>query len=98
MQAETLGDTLRDSQVLVETLADSLAEVEAKTLSDTLSDAKALVDTLDDSLAEVDAETLGDTLSDAQAMVDTLADLRKHSSTRWLTRKQRWRQRRYVTS
>ena len=37
---------------------------------------------------------LGEKLSDAQAMVDTLADLRRYSATRWLTRKQRWRQRR----
>ena len=68
--------------------------MEAETLSDTLSDAKALVDPLDDSLADVKAETPGDTLSDAKAMEDTLADLRKHSSTRRLTRKQKWRQRR----
>ena len=61
-----------------------------ETLDDTLRHLPALVDTLDDSLAEVEAGTLGDTLSDAQAVVDTLADLHKHWSTRWLTRKQRW--------
>ena len=59
--------------------------MEAETLRDTLRDAKALVETLDDSLSEVEAETLGDKLSDAQAMVETLADLRKYSSTSWLT-------------
>ena len=68
--------------------------MEAETLRDTLRDAKALVEPLDDSLSEVEAEKLRDTLSDAQAMVDTLADLRKHYLTRWLIRKQRWRQRR----
>ena len=51
------------------------------------------VDTLAASLAKVEAETLGDTLSDAQAL-DTVADLRKHWSTRCLTRKQRLRKRR----
>ena len=53
MEAEKLRDALSDSQVLVETLADSLAEVEAKTVGDTLSDAQAMVDTLADSQAEV---------------------------------------------
>ena len=65
--------------------------MEAETLGDRLSDAQALVDTLDDFLAEVEAESLGDTLSDSQALVDTLADLRKHWTTRWLTRKRMWR-------
>ena len=74
---------------MVDTLTDSLAEMDAGTLGYKLIDAQALVDTLADSQEEVEAETLGDTLSDAQPMVDTLADLRKHSSTRWLTRKQR---------
>ena len=48
MEAEKLGDKLSDAQALVDTLADSLHEVEAETLSDTLSDAKVLVDTLAD--------------------------------------------------
>ena len=78
-------------------MADSQAEVEAETLCDTLSNAQALVETLADSLAELQAETLGDTLSDAQALVDTLPDLRKVLSTRWLTRKQTWRQRHLAT-
>ena len=67
--------------------------VDTETLGDKLSDEQALVYTPANSLAEV-ADTLGNTLSDAQALVDTLADLRKHWSTRPLTRKQRWRQRR----
>ena len=72
--------------------------MEAETLGGTLRYAQALVDTLVGSQVKMQAETLGDTLSDSQAMLETLADLRKHSSTRWLSRKQRWRQRRYVTS
>ena len=46
MKAERLANTLSDAQVLVHTLADSLAEVEAATLGNTLSDAQALADTL----------------------------------------------------
>ena len=68
--------------------------MEVETLADTMSDAQALLDSLANSLAEVEAETLGDKLTDAQALVKTLADLRKHWSTRLLTRKQGWRQRR----
>ena len=48
-------------------------------------------------LADLEAETLGETLSDAQALVDTLPNLRKVLSTRWLTRKQTWRQIRLAT-
>ena len=77
---------------MVDTVGDSEAEVEAETLDDTLIDVQALVDTLANSQTEVLAETLGDRLSDAHAQVDTLPDLRRHWSTRWLTRKQRWRQ------
>ena len=72
----------------------SQAEVEAETLGDKKSDAQALDFRLADSVAEVEAETLGDTLSDAYALVDRLVDLRKHWFTRWLTRNQKWRQRR----
>ena len=53
MERETLGDKLSDAEVLVDTLADSLAEVEAETLGDNLSDEQALVKTLADMVAEV---------------------------------------------
>ena len=68
--------------------------MEAETLGDTRSNAKALVDALADSQAEVEAETLDDTLIDSQALVKTLPDLPKQWSTRWVTHKQRCRQRR----
>ena len=45
MEAETLGDTLSDSQALVETLADPVAE-EDETPVDTRGDAQALFDSL----------------------------------------------------
>ena len=71
--------------------------MEAETLGDTRGDAQALVDTMADSIGELEEDTLGDTLSDASTLVDTLAGLRKQWSTRWLSRNQRWRQRRYAT-
>ena len=46
MEAETLGDTLSHSQVLVDMLADSLADLQAETLGNTLSDAQVMVDKL----------------------------------------------------
>ena len=69
MEAETLGETLRNAKALVDTLGAWQADVERETLGDTQSDAKELVDTLADSEAEVEAETLGYNLSDAQALV-----------------------------
>ena len=56
----TLGETVGNAQALFDTLADSLAEVEADTLGNTGGDAKALVDTLADTLAEEVSETLGE--------------------------------------
>ena len=74
MEAKTLGDTLSDVHALVESLADTVAEVKAETPGDTRGDAQALVNTLADTLAEVETETVGDTRGDAQALVDTMAD------------------------
>ena len=51
--AESEGDARSDAQALVNTLADTLAEVEAETLGDILSNAQALVETLADKVAEV---------------------------------------------
>ena len=55
MEAETLGDTLSDTQALVDTLGDSAAEVEAERLGDTLRDGQALFETLVDTVADVAA-------------------------------------------
>ena len=46
---------MSDAQVLVDSLADSLAEVDVEMLGDTLSDAHALVETLADTVEEVAA-------------------------------------------
>ena len=55
------SDTLSDAKALVETLADTVSELEAKTTGVTRGDMQALVDTLADSIADVEAETQGDT-------------------------------------
>ena len=53
--------TRGDAHALVDTLADTLAQVEAVTLGDIRGDAHALVDSLHETLAEVEAMKLGDT-------------------------------------
>ena len=53
MEAETLGETLSYAQALLDTLPDSLAEVDVETLGDTLSDAHALVELLGATIGEV---------------------------------------------
>ena len=83
MEALTLGDALSDGHALIDALNDTLAEVERDITVDALDDAQTLVDTLADSLPQVEVVTLRDTLG-----------MRRHWSTRWLTRKHRWRQRR----
>ena len=55
MEAEKPGDTRDDPQALVDTLADSLPEVEIETLGDTLSDGQAPVERLTHTVAEVAA-------------------------------------------
>ena len=61
MQSVTLDSTQSDAHVLVDTMADTRAEVEAVKLNDTRGDAHALLEPLADTLAEVHAKTLGDT-------------------------------------
>ena len=51
MEAEKLRDTRGDAQALVDTMADSLSELNAETVGDTLSDVHALVTSLDDTVA-----------------------------------------------
>ena len=55
MEADWLGDKLSDAEALVDTLGDSVAEVEAERLGDTLSDAQAQVETLADTVGDVAA-------------------------------------------
>ena len=49
----TLGVARDDAHAQVDTLADTLAELEAVTLGDTRGDVHELVDTLADTLSEV---------------------------------------------
>ena len=70
----TVGDTLRNDQALVDTLADTVPEMEEKSPGDTQGGAQALLDTRPDKVEQLEAVTPGDTLGDARALVDTLAD------------------------
>ena len=71
MEAKTLGDTRCNAFALVETLRETLTEVEK--VGDTRGDAHALVNTLADTVAEKEAG--GVSWGNAHAKVDTLADL-----------------------
>ena len=53
METATLGNAASNFQPLVDTLADTLAEVETVTLGDSVGDAHYLNDVLADALAEV---------------------------------------------
>ena len=55
MEAETLANIRGDSHALVDTLADTLEQVEVVTLGDSLCDASELNDPLADTLSEVQA-------------------------------------------
>ena len=82
-------DTLGYAQALVNTLADTIPEIQEQSVSDTWGSAQALVYALADTRGggadncrhtgrcagtERPAGSLGDTLGNAQALVDTLAD------------------------
>ena len=75
----TPGDTLGNAQALVDTLADTVTEMEEKSLGDTESGAKPLFDDRAETLAEVEAVTPGDTLGDAHALNDLLGDSWRHT-------------------
>ena len=64
----TLGETLGNAQPHVDTLADSVPEMEELSVGDTWGCAEALSDAWADKLAELQAVTPGDTLGDAHAL------------------------------
>ena len=66
---EEVGDKPDNAHELLETLAETFAEMEAKTLGKNRGDASALVNNLTETLAEVEA--VGDTRRDSHAVVDT---------------------------
>ena len=70
----TLGDTLSNAQALVDTLADSVPEMEEYSVFKKRVGPQALVDALADTLTEVEALTTGDTLEDSQGLNDLLGD------------------------
>ena len=73
MEGETLGDRRSDAQVLVDTLGDTLPEVEANTPGDTRAIRWHWSTVCADTLAEVEAETLGNTCGAEQPPVNAVA-------------------------
>ena len=70
----TVGDTLGNDKALVDTLADTLPEMEEHSVFKKRVGPQALVDALADTLTEVEALTTGDTLGDSQGLNDLLGD------------------------
>ena len=70
VEVVTVGEARGNTHALVDTLAETLAEVKA--VEDKRVDARALVDTLADTLAVVGA--VGDTRGERHALVDTLGN------------------------
>ena len=75
----TVGDTLGNKQALVETLADTVPEIEDKSVGDTMGEAQALVDAQADKVAELEAVKPGDTLGDVHALNDLLGVTWRHT-------------------
>ena len=71
MQSDTLGDV--GAEEVVDSLADTLAEVEDEIVGDTMGDveSEALLDTLANTVKVVESETLGERLGD-KALVNTV--------------------------
>ena len=70
----TLGDTLSNAQALVDTLADTVPDMEEYSVFEKRVGPQALVDTMADTLVEVEAVTPGDSLGDAHALNDIVND------------------------
>ena len=70
----TLGDTLSNTQALVDTVADTVPEMEEYSVFKKRVVPEALVEALADTLTEVEALTTGDTLGDSQGLNDLLGD------------------------
>ena len=75
-----LGDTLGHAQALVDTLADTVPEMEWLSVGDTRGGAQALVEAMAVTLAEVEAVTPGDTLGDAYSLNDLLGERWRHTA------------------
>ena len=70
----TVGHTLGNAEALVDTLADTVLEIEELSKGKTRGGSQALVDALADTLAEVEAVPPCDKLDDALALNDLLCD------------------------
>ena len=63
----------------MDTLADTILEMEGITVGDSQGGVLALVDAMADTLAEVEAVTPGETLGDRYALNDLLGDRWRHT-------------------
>ena len=75
----TVGDTLGNVKALVDTLADTLPEMEELSVGEIRRGAQALVDALGDTLADAETVTPGDILGDAHALNDLLCASWRHT-------------------
>ena len=75
----TLCHTLGNAQALVNTVAETVQDMEELSVGDTPGGAQALVDAQADTLGEVESVTPGDTLADARALNNLLGDISRHT-------------------
>ena len=75
----TLGDTLGNAQALVDTVADTVPEMEEYPIFEKRGGAQALLDPWAEKVAELEAVTPGDTLGDVHAQNDLLGDSWRHT-------------------
>ena len=75
----TVSDPLSNAKALVDTVADTVPEIEELSKSETRGGSQALVDALADTLAEVEAVTTAETLGDAQALNYLVGDTWRHN-------------------
>ena len=75
----TVGDTLGNAQALVNTVPETVQEMEELSVGDTARGAQALVDAPADTLVEVEAVSPGDKLDDAFGLNDLLGNTWRHT-------------------
>ena len=74
-----VADTLGHAQALVDTLGDTVPEMEGLSVGDKRGGTQALVDARADKVAELEAVTPGDTLGDAHLLNDLLGETWRHT-------------------
>ena len=75
----TVGDTLRNAEAMVDTLAGTVLEMEELSVGEIRRGAQALVDALGYTLADVETVAPGDILGDEHALNDLLCSSSRHT-------------------